>query len=171
MMQLRVCRANHNSVRKLKDLIYESWNAPGALYRKTSKCISRNADTIIESFLFVQNRCDRYSYVRFHCIELLFYQEEKSKIINVVELIESFLEKDFQYVVRVDSLQNGCYKVIFVINSVSYSNRGMFSDRNDTYISLTNDLKKIMNIEVLVAEETLFDIDRGYVRNYAEATI
>ena len=133
--------------------------------------MSRNAKAIISSFLFVQNRYERYSFAKYHCIELLFSQETYYKVVEIVELIESFLESDFQFIVRIDGLEKECYRAIFVINSVSYTGKGMFSDRNDTYIRLSDNLKKISNIDVFIAEETLFDIDRGYVRNYAEVTI
>ena len=171
MVQIRLCRANHNSEEKLKNLIYDVWNMPGAVYLKAVNCMSRSAKAIISSFLFVQHRYERYIYTKYHFFELLFYQEDEPNVVNIVQVVESFLTDNFQFIVRTDKLENGCYKATFVINSVSYTNKGMFSDRNDTYIRLSNDLNKITNTEVIIAEGTLFDINQGYARNYIEPRI
>lgn len=156
MIAMKVYRNKRNSIGDMYCIIDSIWNKSGSIiYRDAIGVVVESSESIVNSFLVVQNACADNLNVKVHALELVFTKDQFQweKVSHVVQSTLYYFGAAYQCFVVVEEMENE-YKAMFAINACSYNGGGKFVDNNMAYLRL-RDL-----ITSLVGEKLTFIYDQ-----------
>ena len=160
-MVLTIYRTGRTTLAGMERVIGEIWEAPENIYCEEFGVLA-TTEAIIQGFNMVNNAFCPSGSVLFHLFEITSsILDDRQMMLVLAHQLAEYLSNRFQVITVVKQCRN-VYKVIVLLNAVSYQDGKKFHDNNNSYINIVALIEKITGRECRINACTggLFDRNR-----------
>ena len=138
MIKMKVYRNKRNTKEDVLHIVDGIWNRAGNIICKDAVGVAVDSlESIVNSFLFVQEVYAGNLNVKIHALELVFTKDQfdREKLYHMVQNTLLYFGSSYQCFVVVEEYETE-YRAVFGINACSYNGACKFTDNNLAYIKL-----------------------------------
>lgn len=163
MITMKVYRNKRNSHEEMLRIIDRIWNKSGSIiYRDAIGVAVESSESIVNSFLFVQDVYADNLNVKIHALELVFTKDQfdSEEMYHIVQSTLFYFGTSYQCFTVVEEYETE-YRAVFGINACSYNRACKFTDNNHAYIKLRDMLVSLAGEKVtFIYDQTVLFTDQ-----------
>lgn len=163
MIKMKVYRNKRNTKEDMIHIIDGIWNMGGMVVYKDAVGVTVGSlESIVNSFLFVQEAYAGNLNVKIHALELVFTKDQfdRKNMYHMVQSTLFYFGASYQSFVVVEEYETE-YRAVFGINACSYNGACKFTDNNHAYIKLKDMLMSLAGGKVtFIYDQTVLFTDQ-----------